>query len=47
VDFDPPLEHPAVPYGIAGGDDEVWVTACLEPFETGVVFRLALSDSGD
>jgi virginiamycin B lyase len=47
VDFDPPLEQPAVPYGIAGGDDELWVTACLEPFETGVVFRLDLGASRD
>jgi streptogramin lyase len=47
MDFDPQAEHPAVPYGIAGGDDEVWVTACLEPFETGVVFRLELASPAD
>lgn len=41
-DFRPPIDVPATPYGIAGGDDEMWVTARLEPFETGAVLRLGL-----
>lgn len=45
VDFQPPVDVPAVPYGIAGGDDEIWVTVTLEPFETGAVLRLGLDSA--
>lgn len=45
VDFRPAVAVPAVPYGIAGGDDEVWVTARLDPFETGAVLRVDLRDA--
>jgi virginiamycin B lyase len=42
VDFQPPKDVPAVPYGVAGGDEEIWITTRLGPFETGTVFRLEL-----
>jgi virginiamycin B lyase len=40
IDFQPAVSMLPVPNGIAGGDDELWITARLEPFETGVVLRI-------
>jgi virginiamycin B lyase len=45
VDFRPPVDVAPVPYGIAGGNDEIWLTARLEPFETGAILRVDLGDS--
>lgn len=44
IDLSPARPMPAVPYGIAAEGDELWLTARLEPFETGVVLKLDLSD---
>jgi virginiamycin B lyase len=46
VDFRPGVDMLPVPNGITSGDDELWMTARLEPFETGVVLRVDLSDQG-
>jgi virginiamycin B lyase len=44
IDLQPGVAMPPVPNGITSGDDELWVTARLEPFETGVVLRLDLRE---
>lgn len=44
IDLSPALDVPAVPYGIAASGHELWITARLEPFETGVVLKLDLGD---